>query len=97
MGIPGVAVATEAFAEMGQATARGVGMAGLPLVAVAHGFESLGRSEIREAALRLYPEIVRTLTASPAELEPEYASRAWLPSEDAIAISCSMSKEHGFT
>jgi hypothetical protein len=89
LNIPTVAVATEAFAEMGQDTSRSLGMIGLPLAAVGHGFENLRVDRLGEVAELLYAEVVRGLTGSPADLEPDYAGRVWLPSDDAIAISCS--------
>jgi len=90
LGIPSVAVATEAFAEMGQDTARSLGLVGLPLLAADHGFEGLGRAGVRAVAEQLYPEIVRALTANPAELEPDFGSRVWMPSEKAINAACSI-------
>lgn len=89
LNIPSVAVATEAFAEMGQDTSRSLGMVGLPLVAVGHGFENLPPDRIGEVAEAVYLEIVRALTGEPSELEPEYASRVWLPSDEAVTVTCS--------
>lgn len=89
LNIPTVAVATEAFAEMGQDTSRSLGMVGLPLVAVGHGFENLSPDKIGDVAEGIYAEIVNALTGAASELEPEYEARVWLPSEEAIAISCS--------
>ena len=96
LGIPTVAVATEAFAEMGQDTARSLGFGGLPIVAAPNGVEAFTPAEVRAGAERVYAEVLATLTGDAAELEPTYAARVWLTSEDAIAVSCSITKEHGF-
>lgn len=91
MGVPAVAVATEAFAEMGQDTARSMGLVGLPLTAVGYGLEGLDRAGVQHVAEMLYAEVRACLTREPADLEPEYAARVWLPSEDAVAAaSCSL-------
>jgi hypothetical protein len=96
LGIPAVAVATEAFAEMGQDTARSLGLAGLPIVAAPNGFEALSRAELRDAAERLYDEVLSILRGEPATLEPAYASRVWLSALDAIGVSCAITKAHAF-
>ena len=96
LGIPTVAVATEAFAEMGQDTARSLGLGGLPIVAAPNGVETFTRAEVRAGAEQVYAEVLATLTRDAVALEPEYAGRVWLTSEDAIAVTCSITKEHGF-
>ena len=91
-----MAVATEAFAEMGQDTARSLGLAGLPIVAAPNGFESLSRDAVRVAAEGLYEEVLSILCGDPQALEPTYASRVWLSAIDAIGVSCAITKAHAF-
>ena len=92
LGIPTVAVATDAFAGMGQDTARSQGLAGLPLVSIPQSFEGSGPAEIGSLAGGLYREVVRSLTGDPAELAPYFASREWLSGDDAVATACSIER-----
>ena len=85
-----MAVATEAFAEMGQDTARSLGLSGLPLLAVEQSFEGGDEHAMESLAEKIYPEIVRALTADARELEPAYASLIWLSPEEAINAVCSI-------
>ena len=96
LGVPTVAVATTAFAEMGQDTARSLGLAGLPIVAAPNGVETFSRAEIVSGAEQVYAEVVAALTGDARSLEPTYASREWLSFDDAIAVSCEITKAHPF-
>ena len=94
LGVPAVTVATDAFAEMGQDTARSLGLAGLPIVAAPSGLEDLDASEVGEQAERMCDEIVAAFTGDAPALESTYAGREWLSSEEAIAVTCAVTKQH---
>lgn len=87
--MPSAVVVTDAFAQMGQATARSLGVPGLPMAALRHPFDYLSRSEVREAAEQVYDEVVHILTAEAWQLAIEYASKVWAPPRPA-GVSCAL-------
>lgn len=88
--MPTAVITTDAFAAMGQSTARSLGLAGIPLSAAPHPFDYLSRAQVREIAERLLGEVETILTGKPEQLEQEYARRVWLSPNEAVA-SCSVS------
>lgn len=82
-------ITTDAFAEMGQATARSLGLAGMPMAAAHHPFDYLSRGEVRAEAERVLDEVAAIVTGDAGRLEREYAMKAW-PSAQEMVIACSV-------
>lgn len=82
-------ITTDAFAEMGQSTARSLGLPGVAMAAAHHPFDYLGRGEVRAEAERLVDEVVTILTGDADRLEREYAMKPW-PSAQEMVITCSV-------
>jgi hypothetical protein len=87
--VPTVVVATVAFGEMGQDTARTIGLAGMPIVAVPHPIDRMTRVQCEEAANSVYAETVEALTEPREHLESIYATKRWISPAEAV-ISCSI-------
>lgn len=90
LGIPSVVVVTDAFADMGQKTARSLGLTGVPMVAAPHPFDCLDRNQVRQKAEQLYTEIKAILTGDSGALESIYSSKIWPSAQEAVT-SCRIS------
>ena len=89
--MPTVALVTNAFAEMGQSTARLEGLAGMPSVAVPHPIDRLTPAEVTKVAAGALQEVLRALTGEARELETMYMTKQWLSAADAV-VSCSINR-----
>ena len=60
-GIPAAAIATDAFENMGRASAQAQGMPDYPFVLIEHPIGRLEDEELRKKAEQALPEVVRLL------------------------------------
>jgi hypothetical protein len=74
------------FTYLGRLESEGLGMPGLPVVAVPHPVLGLTREEIADLSSQIYTRVNHILTASPEALEVEFSD--WYQPGDGPAVVC---------
>lgn len=74
-GIPTATICAGNFARLGQIEAKGLGFPSLPIIVAPYPFYSLSNEKVREAADRLFNEIVHILTQPAEKSAEEYRDR----------------------